>query len=71
MDWIYMDRDWDLWFTSTEPEIGIRRIAANKDYGKLKNVGLYLRMYKEKWKMSVIKCDDEVDYKLGLSKDQR
>jgi hypothetical protein len=35
-------------FTGIEPGIGIRRIATNKDNDKLKKVGLYLNMYKEK-----------------------
>jgi hypothetical protein len=49
----------DKRFTSIEPERGIRRIATNKDYDKLQKVGLYLSMYKEKWKMSVMKYDDK------------
>jgi hypothetical protein len=35
-------------FTSTEPEIGIRRIATNEDNDKLQKVGLYLSKYEEK-----------------------
>jgi hypothetical protein len=46
----------DKRFTSIEPKIGIRRIATNKDYDKLQKVGLYLSMYKEKWK----KVSDEI-----------
>jgi uncharacterized protein YprB with RNaseH-like and TPR domain len=49
----------DKRFTSIEPEIGIRRIATNKDYDKLPKVGLYLSIYKNKWKRSVIKYDEE------------
>jgi uncharacterized protein YprB with RNaseH-like and TPR domain len=45
-------------FTSTEPEIGIRRIATNKDYDKLHKVRSYLSTYKEKWKRSVMKYND-------------
>jgi hypothetical protein len=57
--WSYMLR-WreelvDKRFTSIEPEIGIRRVAANKDYDKLQKIGLHLSMYKETWKRSVMK----------------
>jgi hypothetical protein len=45
----------DQRFTSVDPEIGIRRVATNKDKGKLQEFGLYLNMYKEKWKRAVIK----------------
>jgi RNA-binding protein YhbY len=41
--------------TSVDPEIGIRRIATSKDKDKLQKIGLYLNMYKEKWKKAVIK----------------
>jgi hypothetical protein len=47
----------DKRFTSIEPEIGIIRIATSKDNDKLQKYGLYLSMYKEKWKRSVIKYD--------------
>jgi hypothetical protein len=36
--------------TSVDPEIGIRRVATNKDKDKLQKIGLYLNMYLEKWK---------------------
>jgi hypothetical protein len=35
-------------FTSVDPEIGTRRVATNKDKDKLKIIGLYLIIYKEK-----------------------
>jgi hypothetical protein len=38
----------DKRFTSIEPEIGIRRIAINKDNDKQQKVGLYPSKYKEK-----------------------
>jgi hypothetical protein len=44
---------------SIQPEIGIRRVATSKDNDKLQKFGLYLSMYKEKWKSSVMKYDDE------------
>jgi hypothetical protein len=40
----------DRRFTSVDPEIGIRRVATNKDKNKLQKFGLYLNMYKEKLK---------------------
>jgi uncharacterized protein YprB with RNaseH-like and TPR domain len=49
----------DKIFTNIEPEIGIRRIDTIKDNDKLQKVGQYLSMYKEKWKQSVMKYDDE------------
>jgi hypothetical protein len=49
----------DKRFTNIEPEIGIRRIATNKDNDKLQKVGLYLSKYKEKWKRSVMKYEGE------------
>jgi uncharacterized protein YprB with RNaseH-like and TPR domain len=49
----------DKRFTSIEPEIGIRRIATNKDYDKPHKVRLYLSKYKEKWKRSVTKYEEE------------
>jgi hypothetical protein len=45
----------DKRFTSVDPEIGIRMVATNKDKDKLQKFGLYLNMYKEKWKRAVIK----------------
>jgi hypothetical protein len=45
--------------TSTEPEIGTRRIASIKDNDKLQKVGLYLSKYKDKQKRSVIKYEEE------------
>jgi hypothetical protein len=33
---------------SVDPEIGIGRLATNKDKDKLQKFGLYLNMYKEK-----------------------
>jgi hypothetical protein len=41
------------------PEIGIRRIGTNKDNDKLQKIGLYLSRYKEKWKRSVRKYEEE------------
>jgi hypothetical protein len=49
----------DKRFTSIEPETGMRRIATIKDNDKLQKVGLYLSKYKEKWKRSVMKCEEE------------
>jgi hypothetical protein len=49
----------DKTFTSIEPEIGIRRVAASKDNDKLQKFGLYLNMYKDKWKRAVMKYDEE------------
>jgi uncharacterized protein YprB with RNaseH-like and TPR domain len=49
----------DKRFTNTEPEIGIRRIATIKDNDKLQKVGLYLSKYKEKWKRSMMKYEEE------------
>jgi uncharacterized protein YprB with RNaseH-like and TPR domain len=49
----------DKRFTSIEAEIGIRRIATSKDNDKLQKFGLYLNMYKEKWKRAVMKYDEE------------
>jgi hypothetical protein len=49
----------DKRFTSIEPEIGIRRVATSKDNDKLQKVALYLNKYKEKWKRSVMKYDEE------------
>jgi hypothetical protein len=46
-------------FASIELEIGIRRVATNKDNDKVQKFGLYLNMYKEKWKRAVMKCDEE------------
>jgi hypothetical protein len=37
----------------------MRRIATIKDYDKLQNVGLYLSKYKEEWKRSVVKYEEE------------
>jgi hypothetical protein len=45
----------DKRFTSIEPEIGIRMVATSKDNDKLQQSGLYLNMYKEKWKRAVMK----------------
>jgi hypothetical protein len=45
-------------FISVVPEIGIRRVATNKDKDKLQKFGLYLNMYKEKWKREVIKYEE-------------
>jgi hypothetical protein len=49
----------DKRFTSTEPEIGMRRVATFKDNDKLQKVGLYLSKYKDKWKRSVMKYEEE------------
>jgi hypothetical protein len=46
-------------FTSIEPEIGMRRIATIKDNDKIQKVGLYLSKYKENWKGSVMKYEEE------------
>jgi hypothetical protein len=37
----------------------MRRIVTNKNNDKLQNVGPYLNMYKEKWKISVVKYEEE------------
>jgi hypothetical protein len=37
----------DKRFTSVDPEIGIRRVATNKDKDKLYKFGLYLNIYKK------------------------
>jgi uncharacterized protein YprB with RNaseH-like and TPR domain len=49
----------DKRFTSIEPETGIRRIATIKDNDKMQKVGLYLSKYREKWKRSVMKYEEE------------
>jgi hypothetical protein len=49
----------DKRFTSVDPEIGIRRVATSKDKDKLQKFGLYLNMYKDKWKRAVIKYEEE------------
>jgi hypothetical protein len=49
----------DKRFTSVDPEIGIRRVATNKDKDKLQKFWLYLNMYKEKWKRAVIKQEED------------
>jgi hypothetical protein len=49
----------DKRFTSVDPEIGIIRVATSKDKDKLQKFGLYLNMYKEKWKRAVIKYEEE------------
>jgi hypothetical protein len=49
----------DKRFTGTEPEIGMRRIATIKNNDKLQKVGLYLSEYREKWKRSVMKYEEE------------
>jgi uncharacterized protein YprB with RNaseH-like and TPR domain len=49
----------DKRFTSNEPEIGMRRAATIKDNDKLQKFGLYLSKYKEKWKRSVMKYEEE------------
>jgi hypothetical protein len=49
----------DKRFTSVEPEIGIRRVVTSKDKDKLQKTGLYLNMYKEKWKRAAIKHGEE------------
>jgi hypothetical protein len=49
----------DKRFTSVNPETGIRRVATSKDNDKLQKFGLYLNMYKEKWKRAVIKYEEE------------
>jgi hypothetical protein len=46
-------------FTRVDPEIGIRRVVTNKDKDKLQQFGLYLNMYKEKWKRAVIKLEED------------
>jgi hypothetical protein len=46
-------------FTSDDPEIGIRRVVTNKDEDKLQKSGLYLNMYKEKFKRAVIKHEED------------
>jgi hypothetical protein len=47
----------DKRFTSTEPEIGMRRIATIKDNDKLQKVGPYLSKYSEKFKRSAMKYE--------------
>jgi hypothetical protein len=49
----------DKRFTSIDPEIGTRRVATNKDKDKLRKFGLYLNMFKEKWKRAVIKHEGD------------
>jgi hypothetical protein len=49
----------DKRFTSIDPEIGIRRVVTSKDNDKLQKIGLYLSKYKEKWKRSVKKYEEE------------
>jgi hypothetical protein len=38
---------------------GMRRVATSKDKEKLQKFGLYLNMYKEKWKRAMIKYEEE------------
>lgn len=47
----------DKIFTSIEPETGVR-LAAIKDDDILQKVGIYLGTSKEKWKRSVMKCEE-------------
>jgi hypothetical protein len=49
----------DKRFTSIEPEIGMRMIATIKDNEKLQKVRQYLSKYKEKWKRSAMKYEEE------------
>jgi hypothetical protein len=49
----------DKRFTSTEPQIRIRRIATIKGKDKLEKVQLYLSKYKKKWKRSVMKYEEK------------
>jgi hypothetical protein len=49
----------DKRFTSVDPEIGIRRVATNEDKDKLQKFGLYLNVYKDKWKRAVIKHEED------------
>jgi hypothetical protein len=49
----------DKRFTNIDHEIGIRRVATSKDKDKLQKSGLYLNMYKEKWKRAVIKQEED------------
>jgi hypothetical protein len=49
----------DKRFTSVDLEIGTGRVAISKDKDKLQKFGLYLNMYKEKWKRAVIKYEEE------------
>jgi hypothetical protein len=49
----------DKRFSSTEPEIGIRRMATNNDNDKQQKIGLYSSKYKEKWKRSMRKYEEE------------
>jgi uncharacterized protein YprB with RNaseH-like and TPR domain len=49
----------DKRFTNIEPEIGMRRTATVKDHDKLQKVRQYLSKYKEKWKRSVMKYEEE------------
>jgi hypothetical protein len=47
------------WLAFFDPKIGIRRVATNKDKDKLQIFGLYLNMYEEKWKIAVIKHEED------------
>jgi hypothetical protein len=49
----------DKRFTCVDPEIGLIRVATSKYKDKLQKFGLYLNMYKEKWKITVIKYEKE------------
>jgi hypothetical protein len=49
----------DKRFANIDPEIGITRVATNKDTDKLQKFGLYLNMHEEKWKKAVIKHEDD------------
>jgi uncharacterized protein YprB with RNaseH-like and TPR domain len=49
----------DKRFTSIEPEIRMRRIATITENDKLQKLRLYLSKYKEKWKRSVLKYEEE------------
>jgi hypothetical protein len=49
----------DKRFTSIEPEIGIRRVVTSEGNDKLQKFGLYLGVYKEKWKRAVMKYNEK------------
>jgi hypothetical protein len=49
----------DKRFTGIDPETGIIRILTNRNNDKLQKIGLYLSKYKEKWKRSVKKYEEE------------
>jgi hypothetical protein len=49
-----------VYYTSTHPEIGIKKIASNKTREKWTKIAQYLIKYKQKWERAVKKSDEEI-----------